>query len=167
LSDFQKLLAESTPVVDTRVAALLQAEQTKFSIDGDGDYLIRCRGESNRVQTVWVNSGTAVFENVEIREIWSVAYESAEPLPAEIAQTLLERNSVLKLGAWSVDSASTNRVFVVFKVRTDANNQKASSLDSMIDFVAMTASGMSDELDRYFDSGKKIKVWSPYQDLKK
>jgi len=140
---------------DQRVASLLRQEGFKYLIDQDEDFLITFETGSNKTQQVWVNSHTSRFDTIEIREIWAVAYTAEKPLVKEQTEAFLKRNSVIKIGGWSVAKGKADSAVVVFRVQVDAATQTASSLRSILEFVAVTASGVADEM-------KSNRLWSPF-----
>lgn len=140
-------------VPDPRIRVLMQAEGILFSTDESGDYLVLTRIE-NRIQPVWVLSRTSEFLGLEIREIMSVV-KTTNSFPAEITRKLLRRNAVIKIGAWHI-TKSTEGEALVFSVKVDASNLKASTLSTIINFVGLTAGGMKDELE------SEDSFWSPF-----
>ena len=140
-------VVKDTSMADPRLARLLKEKGTRYMVDDVGDYLVR--GESwvsNQVRSVWINSRTQQWGGTEIRQIWSVAYTVAGHISLEDAKNFLERNSLIKIGAWQIvehrDSYS-----VIFSAKVDAN-QTASSLDDMITFVLVTADGVALQVSR-------------------
>jgi hypothetical protein len=88
---------------DARVGPLLDRIGWKYEVDGDGDYRLgfAMEGENNG-QLVFINSRTAPLGALEVREVWSPAFGSASPFPAELLNDLLEENHRVILGAWRV-----------------------------------------------------------------
>ena len=81
---------------------------------------------------------------LEIRQIWSIAHRSKGPLPAELANRLLDRNGAVILGAWLIEPAG-DELGVIFAVQVAAETD-ALSLRSVIHAVATTADAMEREL---------------------
>ena len=144
------------PIADQRVAKLLREANVKYLTDQDGDYLVTYSFVTNRTQQVWINSTTSKYGTLEVREIWATAYVSDRPLSAEVANALLKRSSAIIIGGWSIVKPR-NSWAVVFRIKVDAANQKASSLASMVELAAVTANGVNEELTA--SSGSNL--WSP------
>ena len=106
---------------DDRVRRLLDQLDLKYSIDSDGDFRVSFALPDDRSQTVFIRSNTSRLGNLEIREVFSVAYESQGPLPAEVANALLVVNAHAKLGAWSLLRATEERCYAAFTARIAAD----------------------------------------------
>jgi hypothetical protein len=142
----QPARAQDAPatVVDARVERLLKEAAAEFSVDADGDFRLVYDIGSGRSQVVWIPSGTSDFGALEIRQIWSIAHRSTGPLPADLANRLLERNGAVILGAWLTELAG-DEVGVIFAVQVAAETDLL-SLRSAIHAVATTADAMEREL---------------------
>jgi len=125
---------------DAVVKAQLEAKGTPFTIDDDGDFQITVRIDDKRTQLVWVRSAVESTDHHKVREIWSPGYQSqTDAFPAAIANDLLERSNMLKLGSW----VKQERVaMLVVKIPADAS---ADELDEAIDLAASAADAV--ELD--------------------
>lgn len=125
---------------DAVVKAQLEAKGTPFTIDDDGDFQITVRIDDKRTQLVWVRSAVESTDHHRVREIWSPGYQSqTDAFPAAIANDLLERSNMLKLGSW----VKQERVaMLVVKIPADAS---ADELDEAIDLAASAADAV--ELD--------------------
>ncbi|MBP6596542.1 MAG: hypothetical protein KA187_05755 [Arenimonas sp.] len=119
---------------DPVIKAQLESKGTPFTVDDDGDYQITVRLENDRTQLVWVRSVVEETDQARIREIWSPGYESATPaFPAAVANDLMERSNMLKLGAWVKQDKVA---MLVTKIPADAS---ADELDEAIDLTALSA----------------------------
>ncbi|MCX8158035.1 MAG: hypothetical protein N3J91_16615 [Verrucomicrobiae bacterium] len=117
---------------DSRVGRLLDILGLKYHVDAQGDYQVSFRLENNRHQTVYIRSQTSHLGPLEIREIFSVGYESEGPLPGDVANALLVHNAHVKLGAWSLlRSSSSNRCYAAFTVQIAAETDPASLQTAM------------------------------------
>ncbi len=126
---------------DPVIKAQLESKGTPFTVDGDGDYQITVRLENDRTQLVWVRSAVEETDQMKIREIWSPGYESATPaFPAAVANDLMERSNMLKLGAWVKQDKVA---MLVTKIPADAS---ADELDEAIDLTALSADAAELEL---------------------
>jgi hypothetical protein len=142
----QPARAQDAPatVVDARVERLLKEAAAEYSVDADGDFRLVYDIGSGRSQVVWIPSGTSDFGALEIRQIWSIAHRSTGPLPADLANRLLERNGAVILGAWLTELAG-DEVGVIFAVQVAAETDLL-SLRSALHAVATTADAMEREL---------------------
>jgi hypothetical protein len=126
---------------DPVVKAQLDSKGTPFTIDDDGDFQITVRVDGTRTQLVWVRSSVESTDHHKVREIWSPGYRSAtEDFSAAIANDLLERSNLLKLGAWVKQD---NVAMLVIKIPADAS---ADALDEAIDLAATSADALEREL---------------------
>ncbi|HYG05688.1 MAG TPA: hypothetical protein VD865_04660 [Stenotrophomonas sp.] len=79
----------------------LRALGLEPKVDADGDYRLLFGLEGGRQQVTYVRARTERFGELEIREIWSPAYQaSGDTLPGEIANRLLQDGQENILGAW-------------------------------------------------------------------
>lgn len=92
----------SAPTGDARVKRALDTTSLKYTVDSDGDYRLNMDVGDDRTQIVFINSNTETYADFEIREIWSVGYQSANLFSATIANKLLLNNELTKLGAWQI-----------------------------------------------------------------
>lgn len=119
---------------DPVVKAQLESKGTPFTIDEDGDFQITVRISEERTQLVWVRSAVEETGEMRVREIWSPGYQSeGAAFPAAIANDLLERSNMLKVGSWVKQDQVA---MLVTKIPADAS---ASQLDEAIDLTASAA----------------------------
>jgi hypothetical protein len=102
VTELRGLLDGNNKTQDERVKKLLDQLKLKHTVDAKGTYRLGYRMADDGRQTVYIESKTAQFAGLEIREVWSVAYEADEALPAELANRLLIKNRETKVGAWEV-----------------------------------------------------------------
>lgn len=137
LSASTALAATADPVIK----AQLESKGTPFTIDEDGDFQITVRINDERTQLVWVRSAVEETGHMRVREIWSPGYQSATPaFPSAVANDLLERSNLLKLGSWVKQEQVA---MLVTKIPADAS---ASVLDEAIDLTASAADEVELEL---------------------
>lgn len=97
----------------------------KYYEDNDGDYIIKYTTRTGREQLVIVRNNINSFQNVEIREVLSVAQTfNDKSLPENLTNYLLIDNYSSKyLGNWAIhkkDSIST----IIFIVKLPYNSDK-------------------------------------------
>ena len=136
--------AALAPTADARVERLLKEVAAEYTVDEDGDFRLVYDIGGGRSQLVWIPSGTSDFGPLEIRQIWSIAHRAKGPLPADLANRLLDRNGAVILGAWLTEPAG-DELGVIFAVQVAAETD-ALSLRSAIHAVATTADAMENEL---------------------
>jgi hypothetical protein len=123
------------------VKAKLEAKGTPFTVDEDGDFSILVDVGDGRTQQVWVLAKHESGDHVKIREIWSPGFESeTDAFPADLANDLLERSHLLKLGSWVKQGRTA---MLVAKIPAHAS---ANELDEAIDLAAATADALELEL---------------------
>ena len=132
-------------VADNAVKAQLDAKGIKYQIDKDGDFRIVYQLDGGRTQVAWVRSTTSSYGSLKIREIWSPGYRSdGNDFPARIANDLLARNHLVKLGAWETQK---NVAMFVVKIPADA------SADQLVDAVAVAVDS-ADEVEKEITGSK-------------
>ena len=129
---------------DPRVEKLLEEANLQYKVDGDGDFVLGNSVGDGRSQIVWVLSDTSELGALEIREVWSMAYRSEEPISPETARRLLDQNSKVKLGAWQVKEMGGEH-FAIFSAQIAADTDAQSLLTAM-EAVTRTADLMELEL---------------------
>lgn len=112
---------------DPRVEKLLKEIGLKHTVDGDGDFRLGTEVEDGRSQVCWILSNTSKLGTLEIRQIWSIGYRSKTPFSAKVANQLLERNSIVKLGSWQVRKMGDDYV-AVFSAQIAADTDRVSLL---------------------------------------
>jgi hypothetical protein len=134
----------SVAAIDARVEKLLREAAAEYTIDEEGDFrLVHDLGDG-RSQLVWIPSATTLLGALEIRQIWSLAYRVKSPLPANIANKLLDRNGVVILGAW-LTQQTADELGVIFAAQLPAATDTL-SLRSAIHAVATTADSLEKDL---------------------
>jgi hypothetical protein len=128
---------------DSRVAAALEAAKLPYSMDG-GDFRLDFEVDAARSQRVWVASSTARLDQLEIRDVWSVASRGPGIPPAELAQQLLKENARMILGAWQVNQGP-DQYLVVFSAPVSANAD-AVTLQEVIEVVVASTDRIEKEL---------------------
>lgn len=127
---------ETPATVDARVEAALKAAGLSYSIDA-GDFRLEYDVDDARSQRVWVASGTARIDQLEMRDVWSVAARGQGEVPADLARLLLTENVRMVLGAWQVNQ-SQDEYLVVFSAPVDAGAD-AATLQEVIEVVMFSA----------------------------
>lgn len=136
-------VAESRTVADPRVESALKQAGLAFSNDG-GDFRLKYEAQAGRSQLVWVASGTARLADLEIRDVWSVAYRAKGTVPADLAVRLLKENARMILGAWQVNQG-TDEYLVVFSAPVAAGAD-AATLQEVIEVVMLSTDRIEQEL---------------------
>ncbi len=134
----------ATKAGDPAVGKLLDELEYKYVVDEEGDYRLTFgldEKEDGRSQLVYVRSPVETYGSIEVREIWSPAYQSpTDEFPAAVASRLLEATHESKLGAWAKQGRYA--VFVV-KVRANAS---ATEIDDAVEAAIRSADEMEQEL---------------------
>lgn len=133
--------AEKAP--DARVEANLKAAGLAYALDG-GDFRLNFDLPDGRSQLVWVASGTATLDRLEIRDVWSVAYRAKGALSYEMSLRLLMENARMILGAWQVNQGA-DEYLVVFSAPVSATAD-AATLQEVIEVVTLSADRIEKEL---------------------
>jgi len=128
---------------DPRVQAALKAAGLGYSVD-EGDYRLEYDVDKDRSQRVWVASDTARIDQLEVRDVWSVAARGKGEVPADLARMLLKENVRMILGAWQVNQ-SEDEYLVVFLAQVDAA-ANAATLQEVIEVVMFSADRIEKQL---------------------
>jgi hypothetical protein len=131
------------PPLDTRVEAALAEAGLTYIVD-EGDFRLKYDVADGRSQLVWVASGTAKIDQLEIRDVWSIASRGKGSPPAELASHLLKENARMILGAWQVNQGP-EEYLVVFSAPVLATAD-ASTLQEVIEVVMLSADRIEKEL---------------------
>ena len=134
---------ETPAVADPRVEAALEAAGLGYSID-EGDFRLEYEVGEGRAQRVWVASETARIEDLEMRDVWSVAARGQGEIPADLARMLLRENVRMILGAWQVNQ-NPEEYLVVFSAPVDAAAD-AATLREVIEVVVFSADRIEKQL---------------------
>jgi len=135
---------EATPTGgDARVQAALKAAGLTYTLD-DGDFRLDYDVGESRSQRVWVASETARVDQLEIRDVWSVAARGKGEVPAELARMLLKENVRMILGAWQVNQ-SEDEYLVVYSAQVDAAAD-AATLQKVVEVVMFSADRIEKQL---------------------
>jgi hypothetical protein len=128
---------------DPRVQAALKAAGLGYSLD-EGDFRLEYDVDKDRSQRVWVASDTARIDQLEVRDVWSVAARGKGEVPADLARMLLKENVRMILGAWQVNQ-SEDEYLVVFLAQVDAA-ANAATLQEVIEVVMFSADRIEKQL---------------------
>lgn len=128
---------------DPRVESALKAAGLPYSLD-EGDYRLEYDVDEQRSQRVWVASRTARIDQIEVRDVWSVAARGKGEVPADLARLLLKENVRMILGAWQVNQ-SDDDYLVVYLAQVDAAAD-AATLQEVIEVVMFSADRIEKQL---------------------
>jgi hypothetical protein len=128
---------------DPRVVAALKAVGLAYTLD-DGDFRLEYDIDKERKQRVWIASETARIDQLEIRDVWSVAARGNGEVPAELARKLLAENVRMILGAWQVNQGK-DEYLVVYSAQVDAAAD-AATLQKAIEVVMFSADRIEKQL---------------------
>lgn len=129
---------------DKRIKRVLDQAKLKYEVDQDGDFKLTYELENKRTQLVFINSHTEKYGEFEIREIWSVGYESSAPFSAAVANRLLFHNETMKLGAWQTKRLN-NKYVAVFAAKVSAE-MSSEQLEAVLAAIYATADEIEKEL---------------------
>lgn len=130
---------------DSRVQRLLDQLEWKYRIDSDSDFQVLFDVGEGRSQQGFIRSSTYSLGDLEIRDMFSVGYKCAGPLPANVANLLLQLNSRMKLGAWRAIRLESGQHLAMFGAQIAANTD-ANTLRTTFLAVLKTADDVEKEL---------------------
>jgi hypothetical protein len=131
------------PAGDPRVESALKTAGLSYTLD-EGDYRLEYDVDEQRAQRVWVAAKTARIDELEIRDVWSVAARGPGEVPADLARMLLKENVRMILGAWQVNQ-SPDEYLVVYSAQIDAGAD-AATLQKVIEVVMFSADRIEKQL---------------------
>lgn len=132
---------------DARVRTRLDTAQVKYTVNNLGNFIVSWNvGKNGRSQGTIINSHTQTYKNMEIREVWSVAYKGPRLTRDALAKLLID-NGEKKIGAWEIASdGNSGTEAVIFTVKVPADIS-ADQLRAMSSVVAETADEVEEKLD--------------------
>ncbi len=100
------------PVVDGRVKYLFDKNEYKYDLSKDGGFkvTISFNDDNDRSQLVYITSTTETIGEVEIREVYSFAADTAK-ITADMAMEMLTTNGKTKIGAWETTDDCDECIF--------------------------------------------------------
>lgn len=136
--------SQNTP--DARVSRALNSLNLRYEVQNSGAYRVTVRfNTQDRRQSALITSSTNTISSLEVREVSSLAYIHNGPLPANLANRLLQDNSRRTLGAWRILQLSDGSHAVLFAAQVDAN-ASPEHLQAVLTAVLSTADLMEQEL---------------------
>ena len=140
-------LGDGPDTADARIRPQLDQLGINYDIDEDGDYRVLYETKGGRTQIAFVRSKTYQLNDLEIREIWSIAYVAPDGnIPMPIANMLLEDSFIRKLGAWVKYEGSA---MFVAKISAKADNK---TLLTALEVVLNTADEIEEKLSGATDA---------------
>ena len=106
---------------DRRVRRALEEADIEFSVNDNDNFRIVWDCETDdRTQLVLINSRTENYHDMELREVWSVAFRGETPVSESRMTELLSENARKKVGAWQMilprPDESADRHLVIFQI---------------------------------------------------
>lgn len=106
---------------DPRVMEILDRAGLKYEINDGGDFRLGFRKDVDRRQVVFISSTPESFQNIELREVWSLGHMPwTGDIPPPVAVDLLERNAQVSFGAWQM-LRDLGKDVIFFAVRIPAD----------------------------------------------
>ena len=132
---------------DSRIKMALDKAGLKYEITSDGDFKVLVRFDDTRTQIILINSNTEKLKetNMEIREVYSVAYQTNGNLPVEVANQLMKDSQKRKIGSWESISINSGTSMAVFNAKVSAD-LSSDNLEKVIRLVGIRADVMEKEL---------------------
>lgn len=138
--------ADDEPLMgDPAVAATLEKAKLQYEVTEEGDFKLLYQLDGGRTQTAYVNSKLREFGSMKLREVWSIAVNSATELDAKTTSRLLVENSENELGGWRMTSGEKNSRIAYYCVPVDFDCD-AATLAKVLEFVVKTADRKEQEL---------------------
>ncbi|WP_299452553.1 hypothetical protein [uncultured Microscilla sp.] len=136
---------KSSAKIDKRVIDRLTVLKYQYEVEPDGTIkFILPISKNKRSQTLYIRSVTDWYDQLEIREIYSVIYKSDKRPPEYMLAKVLFDNSRKKLGAWELIYEDA-QYHILFNAKVTAN-ESPQNIKSIIDIVGAAADDMEQEL---------------------
>ncbi|NPV14661.1 hypothetical protein HPY86_06995 [candidate division WOR-3 bacterium] len=133
------------------IKAQLDSMETSYTITEDGTFKLEFPVEfsvDGRTQLVFIDSKTESFLANDVLEIWSPVFCCEGPLSAEIANMLLKDNSENLVGFWQINTSSSGKSYVIFKMVYDAENIK-----KLLSLYLFTVASAADDMEKKLTNG--------------
>jgi len=130
---------------DPRIASVLDAEGINYDIDADGDFHIVFDLPEERSHAVFISSDTYEHCGEEMRAVYAVALKSVGPFDARTTNRLLDMNSKVLTGAWSVVRDANDNHLAIFGARISAD-RSGKALLHVVQAVVETADYVEERL---------------------
>jgi len=142
---WSQVIYKSAPKVDKRVVDKLATLKYQYEVAQDGTIkFIYPVSKNNRSQTLYIRSVTDWYDQMEIREVYSVIYKSDKRPPEYMLTKVLFDNSRKKLGAWELIYEDA-QYHILFNAKVKAQ-ESPQNLKSIIEIVGAAADDMEKEL---------------------
>lgn len=126
------------PKADERVKERLESLNLKYKIEDSGRYKLVFETENKRTQLVFMLSQTYVYNDIEVREVFSPVMHFKDKSEIDDAKLfdLLKRNGTYKMGGWQIDGDGPYALNFALRIAANAN---AKSMEELIKFAAKAA----------------------------
>jgi hypothetical protein len=145
--------SEDGKTPDSRIRKLLTELGLKYGVTESNRFKLTLGlGASNgdRSQLVYVDSNTENYQDMGLREVWSIAYICTGQLPNATLRLLLKENETRKFGSWSIQTDDEGDDYVLFKAHIGGNATKK-AFKSAVNMVSESA----DEMEKKLTGGDK------------
>ena len=127
---------------DPQVLSALKEAEIDYTVDGDGDFVVKYDCPDNRSHIVFINSRPSVLGPFRFRKIWAPAFVVKEPLAESRLNRLLSENASFLAGFWSISPFKGDRLVVfTIPVPCDASGEV---LDTALRAAVQAADGLED-----------------------
>ncbi len=146
ITSFGQIGESSSNNYDKYIKAKLDELKITYEITSKGNFKIIFKvGNSNRTQALVINSKLYTYNDINVREIWSMSskIKSLSELSSN-SFMLLNKNATYKFGSWQLDN-SDNEYYLCFAVRV-TERIDGEALKSILEVIAKTADEMENTL---------------------
>ncbi len=126
------------------ITDLLDQSKIPYEVDDQGNYKILREYDDKRTQLVFIYGRAWDYQGIKIREIWAPAFRLGGDLPADLANKLLLKSQVAKVGGWQVIEIGQERM-AAYAIKV-VDRMTADELRKWIDYVASYADTMEQEV---------------------
>lgn len=106
--------------------------------------------DTDTYQKVFVNKYTDTYLGLEVREVYSLIYESTVKPSADLLSKLLYFNGTLKFGGFKMEKYSSGKYVIYMSVKIDAN----ANLELFQDALKMVGGTATDMESKLFNRDK-------------
>ena len=127
--------AQDKPKADDRVASILNDLSLKYSVNSNGNYVVTYDEDKGRSQQVFIMSSTDTYNDVEIREIWSVAGSFDSAPSADALIDLMGESAKNKIGDWALEKQDDGSYLLFYTIKAPVEISKE-AFQMMLEFTA-------------------------------
>ncbi|HTX73654.1 MAG TPA: hypothetical protein VMC79_12565 [Rectinemataceae bacterium] len=130
--------AQTKAKSDSRVAAVLSDLGLKYKVNDSGNFVVTYNQGKGRSQEVFIMSSTETYNDIEIREIWSIAGSFDTAPTADVLIDLMNESAGNKIGDWALEKQDDGTYLLFYTIKAPVEISNA-AFQMMLEFAADVA----------------------------